>query len=46
MYKLLALRGALKINRIPIARDILMDIYVRVDLLDECEWGCSLILCS
>ena len=44
--KLLALRGALKIKRIPIARDILIDIYdveyalrVRVDLLDECEWG-------
>lgn len=44
--KRLALRRALKSNRIPIARDILIDIYdieyamrVRVDLLDECEWG-------
>jgi len=44
--KLLALRGALKIKRIPIARDILLYIYdveyalrVRVDLLNECEWG-------
>jgi hypothetical protein len=44
--KRLALRRALKSNRIPIARDILIDIYdieyalrVRVDLLDESEWG-------
>jgi len=44
--KRLALRSALKIKRIPIARDILIDIYdieyalrVRIDLLDECEWG-------
>jgi hypothetical protein len=44
--KRVALRRALKIKRIPIARDILIDIYdveyalrVRIDLLDECEWG-------
>jgi hypothetical protein len=44
--KRLALRRALKSNRIPIARDILIDIYdieyalrVRIDLLDESEWG-------
>jgi flagellin-specific chaperone FliS len=42
----LALRHALKANRIPIAKDILSDIYdiehtlrVSIDLLDESEWG-------
>jgi hypothetical protein len=42
----LALRHALKANRIPIAKDILTEIYnieralqVSIDLLDESEWG-------
>ncbi len=42
----LALRHALKANRIPIAKDILSDIYdiehtlrVGIDLLDQSEWG-------
>jgi hypothetical protein len=46
--KRLALRHALKNNHILIARDILIDIYdieyalqVRIDLLEESEWGAA-----